>query len=172
MKLIGSPLMTKDIRYSLTDKWILAQKLRTPKIQLAKHKKIKKREDQWVDTSFLLRIGNKIHMERATETKFGAKMKGWTIQRLPHPEVHPIISHQMQTLLHMAARFCWRDPEIAVSCACSSQIQKWMLTVIYWMDNRAPSGGARESTQWAEGVFNPIGGTTIWTNQYIQSSCL
>jgi hypothetical protein len=29
-------------------------------IQFAKHKKIKKREDQWVDTSFLLRIGNKI----------------------------------------------------------------------------------------------------------------
>jgi hypothetical protein len=37
--------------------WILAQKHRTPKIQFAKHKKIKKREDQWVDTSFLLRIG-------------------------------------------------------------------------------------------------------------------
>ena len=34
-------------------KWILAQKLRMPKIQYAKHKKIKK-EDQCVDTSFLL----------------------------------------------------------------------------------------------------------------------
>jgi hypothetical protein len=42
------------IRNALTDKWILAQKHRTPKIQFAKHKKIKKREDQWVDTSFLL----------------------------------------------------------------------------------------------------------------------
>jgi hypothetical protein len=31
------------------------------------------------DTSFLLRIGNKIPMEGVTETKFGAKMKGWTI---------------------------------------------------------------------------------------------
>jgi hypothetical protein len=28
-----------------------------PKIQFAKHKKIKKKEDQSVDTSFLLRIG-------------------------------------------------------------------------------------------------------------------
>ena len=28
--------------------------------------KIKKREDQWVDTSFLLRIGNKIPMEGVT----------------------------------------------------------------------------------------------------------
>jgi hypothetical protein len=64
-------------------------KLRIPKIQFAKQKKIKKREDQRVDTSFLLRIGNKIPREGVTETKFGAKTKGWTIQRLPHPEIHP-----------------------------------------------------------------------------------
>jgi hypothetical protein len=38
--------------------------------------------------------------------------------------------------------------------------------------HRAPNGGARESTQGAKGVCNPIGGTTIWTNQYPQSSCL
>jgi hypothetical protein len=61
---------------------ILGQKHRTLKIQFAKHKKIKKREDQWVDTLFLLRIGNKIPMKGVTETKFGAKTKGWTIQRL------------------------------------------------------------------------------------------
>jgi hypothetical protein len=102
--------------YALTDKWILAQKLRIPNIQFAKHKKIKKKENQHVDTSFLLRIGNKIPMEGVTETKFGAKMKGWTIQRLPHPRNQPIISHQMQTLLHMPARFCWQNPDIAVSC--------------------------------------------------------
>jgi hypothetical protein len=35
-----------------------------------------------VDTSFLLRIGNKIPMKGVTET-LGAKMKGWMIQRLP-----------------------------------------------------------------------------------------
>jgi hypothetical protein len=29
------------------------------------------------------------------------------------------------------------------------------------MDHRAPNEGARESTQGAEGVCNPIGGTTI-----------
>jgi hypothetical protein len=55
---------------------MLAQKLRIPKIQFAKHKKIKKKEDQHADTSFLLRIGNKIPMEGVTETKFGAKTKG------------------------------------------------------------------------------------------------
>ena len=51
----GNPITKEVIRYALTDKWILAQKHRTPKIQFTKHKKIKKREDQWVDTSFLHR---------------------------------------------------------------------------------------------------------------------
>ena len=111
----GNPITKELTWYALTDKWILAHKLRIPKIQFAKHKKIKKREDQWVDMSFLLRIGNKIPMKGVTETKFGAKRKGWTIQRLPLPWIHPIISLQTQTLLHMPERFCWMDPVIAVS---------------------------------------------------------
>jgi hypothetical protein len=41
------------------------------------------------------------------------------------------------------------------------QIQKWMFTVIYWIGQRVPNEGARKSTQGAEGVCNPIGGTTI-----------
>ena len=46
----------------------------------------------------------------------------------------------------------------------------WMLTVIYWMEHRAPNEGARE----AKGVCNPIGGIKIWTNQHplVQSLCL
>jgi hypothetical protein len=43
------------------------------------------------------------------------------------------------------------------------------------MDHRAPNGGARESTQGAKGICNPIGGTTLWTNQYpgaLDSSCI
>jgi hypothetical protein len=31
----------------------------------------------------------------------------------------------------------------------------------YWMDHRAPNGGASESTQGAKEIFNPIGGKTI-----------
>jgi hypothetical protein len=37
---------------------------------------LKKKEDQSMDTSSLLRMGNKIPMEGVVETKFGAKMKG------------------------------------------------------------------------------------------------
>jgi hypothetical protein len=73
---------------------------------MSKHMKHKKKKDQSVDTSSLLRMGNKIPMEGVTDTKFGAETKGWTIQKLPHPGIHPIISHQTQTLLHMPARFC------------------------------------------------------------------
>jgi hypothetical protein len=36
-----------------------------------------KNEDQSVDISLLLRIGNKTSMEGVTETKFGAETKGW-----------------------------------------------------------------------------------------------
>jgi hypothetical protein len=43
-------------------------------------------------TLYLLRVGNKIPTERVTETKFGAEMEGRTIQRLPHPGIHPINS--------------------------------------------------------------------------------
>jgi hypothetical protein len=88
----GNPITKEVTWYALTDKWILAQKLRKAKIQFAKHKKIKKK-DQQVDTSFFLRVRNKIPVEWVTETKFGTKMKGWAIQRLPYPGSHPIISH-------------------------------------------------------------------------------
>jgi hypothetical protein len=41
--------------------------------------KLKKNEDQSVDTLPLPRNGNKTPMEGVTETKFGAVTKGWTI---------------------------------------------------------------------------------------------
>jgi hypothetical protein len=41
--------------------------------------KLKKKENQNVDTLLLLRIGNKTPMEGVTETKFGAETNGWTI---------------------------------------------------------------------------------------------
>jgi hypothetical protein len=47
--------------------------------------KLKKKEEGSVNNLPLLRIGNKTPMEGVTETKFGAEMKGWTIQTLPHP---------------------------------------------------------------------------------------
>ena len=49
------------------------------KIQFAICMKLKKNEDQSLDTLPLLRNGNKTPMEGVTEAKFGALTKGWTI---------------------------------------------------------------------------------------------
>ena len=57
-----------------------------------------KKEDQSVDTSFLLRMGNKIPTKGVTEKKFGAEPEGMTIQRLPHLGIHHINNHQTQSL--------------------------------------------------------------------------
>jgi hypothetical protein len=103
----GNPITKEHTWYALIDKWILAQKLRIPKIQFAKHMKLKKKEDQSVGTSILLRSGNKIPME-VTETKFRAETEGMTIKRLPHLGNHPINNHQTQTLLQMPTRACWQ----------------------------------------------------------------
>jgi hypothetical protein len=84
---------------------ISAQKLRIPKIQFAKHIKLKKKEEQSVNILFLLRMGNKIPMDGVTETTFGAETEGRTIQRLSYLGIHPIYRHQTQTLLHIPTRF-------------------------------------------------------------------
>jgi hypothetical protein len=68
--------------------------------------KFKKKEEQSVDTSILLRRGDKIPMEGVTETKCGAETKGMTIYRLPHLGIHSIYSHQTQTLFWMPTRAC------------------------------------------------------------------
>jgi hypothetical protein len=53
------------------DKWILVQKFGIPKILFADHMKLKKKEDQSVDTFVLLRRGIKIPIGGDTEKKFG-----------------------------------------------------------------------------------------------------
>jgi hypothetical protein len=65
-----NPTTKEHTWYILIDKWILAQRLRISKIQFAKHMKLKKEEDQSVDTSILFRRGNKKPREGVTETKF------------------------------------------------------------------------------------------------------
>ena len=80
---------------------ILTQKLRIPKIQFIDHMKLKKKEDQSVDASFLLRRENKILKRGSTETMCGAETEAKVIQRLPHLVIHLIYRHQTQTLLQM-----------------------------------------------------------------------
>jgi hypothetical protein len=86
-------------------KWILNQKFEILKIQFAKHK-LKKNENQSVETSILLRRENTVSMEEITETNFGAETKGRTIQTLSHLGIHPVYNHQTQTLLWMPTSAC------------------------------------------------------------------
>ena len=53
-----------------------------------------KKEDQRVDTSVLLRKGNKIPMEGITETNCEAETEG-----LPYLGIYPTDNHQTQILL-------------------------------------------------------------------------
>jgi hypothetical protein len=68
--------------------------------------KLKKNEDQSVDTSILFRRGNNIPMEGVTETNIRADTEDMTIQRLPHLGIHPINNHQTPALLQMPTRAC------------------------------------------------------------------
>ena len=120
----------------------------------------------------LLEGGTKCPWRELQRQSVEQRLEGKTIQRLPHLGIHTHnTTYQTQTLLCVCQQdFAWYEPDLLRGSASAWQIQKWMLTVICLMEYRAPSKGARESTQGAEGVCSPIGGTTIWTNQYPQSS--
>jgi hypothetical protein len=68
-----------------------------PKIPYTDYMKLKKKEEQSVDTPVLLRTWNKIPMEEVTEC--GEKTEGKAILRLSHLGIHSIYSHQTQILL-------------------------------------------------------------------------
>ena len=163
----GNPIIKEHTWYALTDKWILAKKFKTSKIQFAKHMKLKKKKDQSVDTLLLLRMGNKIQKGRS----YRDKVQSWD-GRKDHPEtalpgdpshIQPSNPDTIAYARKILLTGPWHSSLLWIY---AWQVQKWMLTVIYWMEHRAPNEGARESTQGAKGVCNPIGGTTIWTNQY------
>ena len=60
-----------------------------------------------------------------------------------------------------ASKILLRDPGKAVSYEAMPVPGKYRSrwSVIYKMEHRAPNGRARESTQGAKGICNPIGGT-------------
>jgi hypothetical protein len=75
-------------------KWILAKKFGIPKIQFTDHMKHKKKEDQSVTTSVLLRMVNKLFIGGNMEIKSGGETEGKAIQRLSYLGIHPIYRHQ------------------------------------------------------------------------------
>jgi hypothetical protein len=71
----GNSVTKEHTWYALTDKWILAQKLRIPKIQFTDYMKLKKKEDQSVDAS-VLRRGNKVVTAGRGWEGLGRKRRG------------------------------------------------------------------------------------------------
>ena len=112
-------------------------------------------------------------MEGFTETKCRAETDGKAIQKLPPMGIHPIYSHQIQTLF-LDANKClltgaWYSCLLRSSTS-AWQIKRWMLSANHWTEDRVTNRGTRVRTHGAKGVCSPTGGTTIWTNQYPQSS--
>jgi len=68
--------------------------------------KLKEKEEQNVDASFLLRRGNKIVIGGNTRTMSEAETEGKAIQRLPHLGIQPICSHQTLLQLLMLRNAC------------------------------------------------------------------
>jgi hypothetical protein len=101
-----NPITKEHTRFALTDKWILAEKLRIPKIQFTHYLKLKKKENQCVDAPVLHRRGDKILKGGNTETKFGTETERKATQKLPHLKIYPIYRHQTQTLLWMSRSAC------------------------------------------------------------------
>jgi hypothetical protein len=66
--------------------------------------KTQETQEESMDSSIILRRGNKITMEAVTDTKCGAETKGMMINRLTYLGIHLIYNHQTQTLLRMPTR--------------------------------------------------------------------
>jgi hypothetical protein len=68
--------------------------------------KLKKKEDQSVDTLILLKIGNKTPMGGVTETKCGTETEGMTIPTLTNLRIHTIYNLKTQILFWILTRYC------------------------------------------------------------------
>jgi hypothetical protein len=68
--------------------------------------KLKKKEDQSVGASVLLRRGTKYSTGVNMEIKCRAETEGKAIQRLSYLWIHSIYSYQTQTLLWMPTSAC------------------------------------------------------------------
>ena len=131
-------------------------------------------QDHSVDTSVLLRRRNKIPMG-GRRYRDKVWIREW---RKSHPETAPpgnpshIQLPEPDTIV--VAKKCLLAGAL-YSCllrvsARTWQIQRWILAANHGTKQGVPNGGVRERMVGAEGVCSLIGGTTIWTNQYPQSS--
>jgi hypothetical protein len=111
--------------------------------------------------------------KRTHELERIKKPEGMTIQRLPHLGNPPHKQPPNPDTRQMPTRTCWQEPDIAVSFEALPVPDKYRSHPLdsHPLDRaHIPQWRSQRNTQGAEGVWNPIEGTSIWTNQYPQRS--
>ena len=163
----GNSITKEHTWYALTYKWILALKLRIPKIQLTDHMKLKIRKTKMWILWFFLGGGTKYPWVETERQSVEYRLNERSLRDCPIclpfsiVSLHPgaIVDANKSLLTRAWYSYLLRD---SVS-AC--QILRRMLSANHWTDHRDCRSGDRERTQGTEGFCSPIGGT-IWTNQY------
>ena len=163
----GNPITKEHIWYVLTYKQILDQKQTTQDTICKTHET---RDEGRPKCRYF--IGSYNGEQNTHGRTYRDKVWSWE-KRKDHPEIAPPgdASHVQppnpDNIAYASKIFLtgpWNS-YLLWGYTSSWQIQKWILTVIYWMVHEAPNVESRESTQGAKGVCNLIGGSTIWTNQ-------
>jgi hypothetical protein len=81
--------------------------------------------------------------------------------------IQPINNHQTQTLLQMPTRACWQEPDVAVFWEALPLPDKYRTGCCSHPLDQAQGPQGRSSRKHPRSW---IGGTTIWTNHYPQTS--
>ena len=158
----GNPVTKEHASYALTDKWILAQTLEYPRYNSQTTWNSSRKNKVCILQSFL-EGGTKYSQKEKRSQSLKQRLKERASRDCPVLGSIPytVIKHRhycgcKKCLLTGAWYSCLlRGP------ARASQI----ITANYWTDHWIPRGGVKEKTEGAEGVCNPIGRTTILTNQ-------
>jgi len=163
----GYSITEKHTWYALIDKWILAKKLKLPKMQSTDHRKLRK-DDQMQMLPLLLKRG-KIFIWGDMEAKFRAVAPGMAIQSLTHmwtiyiqpPKLDKI--DEAKICMHKGTGYSSLLRDTSRACP----IQRSILATNHWTENRTPLGGISGSIERVERACNPIK-TTMPTNQSFQ----
>ena len=166
----GNPTTKEHTWHALTEKWILAQKFKLPKIQSTDHMKLKKTDDQSADASVLLRRGNKnIHRQRYGDKVWSRDWRNGHSETAPpggSAHIQPTNPHNIANAKKYMLTGTWYSCLLRGS-ARAWQIQRRMLAANHLVENGVLIGGVRERIEWAKGDCNPIR-TTMPTNQSFQ----